>query len=156
MDTVSRRVRSKIMAAVPQEHSEPEMIVRRIAHGMGLRFRLHRRDLPGSPDLVFPRSRKAIFVHGCFWHRHGCRRTTTPSSNADFWHTKFETNRRRDRRVIRELKSAGWEVLIVWECQTPNVESLRQKLRTFMSNRVSTQSAVAVEVAGRTMQNGTV
>ena len=120
------------MAAVPQKDTKPEMIVRRMAHAMGYRYRLHVRKLPGSPDLVFPRLKKVIFVHGCFWHRHGCKRTTTPASRVEYWSKKFEENVKRDRRNVRELERAGWSVLVIWECWTRRPEWLEKKLISFL------------------------
>ena len=108
--------RSDIMRAVKHAHTAPEIIVRQMLHALGLRFRLQRRDLPGSPDIVMPRFRTAIFVHGCFWHRHGCKATTTPGTNVDFWRKKFDENITRDRRDIEALQDAGWRVAVVWEC----------------------------------------
>lgn len=120
------------MARVRGKNSTPEMAVRSVAHQLGYRFRLHRRDLPGTPDLVFPGPRKAIFVHGCFWHRHPkCFRTTTPKTRAAFWAQKFADNIKRDRRVRRQLRDAGWDVLIVWECQTFDRDSLEARLVAF-------------------------
>lgn len=121
------------MGRVRAKNTKPEMIVRRLAHGLGFRFRLHRRTLPGRPDLVFPRFRKAIFVHGCFWHRHHCKKATTPKSNAEFWHKKFAENVERDTRAIAELTSLGWSSMIVWECQTNDIESLSDSLLAFLS-----------------------
>ena len=132
MDIVSKGVRSRMMAAVPQRDSKPELIVRRTLHWLGYRFRLHQKELPGTPDIVLPRHSKVIFVHGCFWHRHGCRRTTTPQSNTDFWIKKFEANRKRDRRVRTSLRSMGWSVLVVWECQTLRESWLTERLLKFM------------------------
>jgi DNA mismatch endonuclease (patch repair protein) len=95
------------------------MVVRRIAHGLGYRFRLHRKDLPGSPDLVFPAKRIALFVHGCFWHRHDdCRFAYTPKSNENFWTEKFSRNVERDRRAMSMLRSSGWTPVVIWECET--------------------------------------
>ncbi|HCS52202.1 MAG TPA: very short patch repair endonuclease [Planctomycetaceae bacterium] len=133
MDTVSPETRSRIMAAVPQKHTKPEILVRKICHALGRRFRLHRRDLPGSPDLVFPKDRKAIFVHGCFWHRHGCRLTTTPKSNAEFWQEKFDRNRERDLQANVDLQYDGWEVLVIWQCETKDSELLVERLATFLT-----------------------
>nr|WP_280938712.1 very short patch repair endonuclease [Mesorhizobium sp. LSJC264A00] len=117
--------RSAIMRAVKHRDTKPEMAVRRALHRLGLRFRLQRRDLPGRPDIVLPGRRLAIFVHGCFWHRHpDCRRATTPKTRIDFWSAKLEANAARDERVERELVAAGWKVLIVWECQTKKPEDL--------------------------------
>lgn len=111
--------RSALMRRVKAKHSKPELAVRRLAHRMGYRFRLHGKSLPGTPDLVFASRRKVIFVHGCFWHRHkGCVRCTTPKTRAAYWANKFEQNTKRDRRNIGLLRQAGWEVLVVWECLT--------------------------------------
>jgi DNA mismatch endonuclease (patch repair protein) len=132
-DTVSSEVRSRIMQAVPTRHTTPEMVVRKAAFAMGHRFRLHRKDLPGSPDLVFPGKKKAIFVHGCFWHRHACPRgRSTPASRLDYWLPKFERNQIRDRRVQRELKKLGWSYLVIWECQTKDAAKLVARLAKFL------------------------
>lgn len=126
--------RSALMSRVRGKDSSPEMKVRRTAHSLGYRFRLHSRRLPGTPDLVFPRLRKVIFVHGCFWHRHdGCSRTTTPKTRSAFWAAKFARNIERDQRVVRELRDSGWNVLIVWECQTFDTTALEERLQSFLS-----------------------
>jgi DNA mismatch endonuclease (patch repair protein) len=115
-----------MMRSVRQRDTKPELLVRSAAHGFGLRFRLHGKELPGRPDLVFPRWRIAIFVHGCFWHRHpGCTRPTTPSSNAEFWQQKFEANIVRDKRNVAELQALGWSVHILWECEVSTPEAAR-------------------------------
>lgn len=111
-----RELRSWIMSRVPQRDTSPEMILRSGLHGLGFRFRVNNRGLPGSPDILLPKYRTAIFVHGCFWHRHGCRKTTTPKSNLAFWEEKFEANVRRDASVVVKLADLGWRVLTVWEC----------------------------------------
>lgn len=117
------------MAAVRGKDTTPELLVRRMLHRAGLRFRLHRADLPGHPDLVLAGHRVAIFVHGCFWHRHPrCRRTTTPAANRQFWLDKFHANRLRDRRVVRALTRLGWRSIIVWECETREEDRLRKRL----------------------------
>jgi len=117
MDTVDKDTRSRIMASVRQRDTGPEMQLRRMLHRLGLRYRLHDRKLPGSPDLVFPRLHAVIFVHGCFWHAHeGCRYATKPSTRAEFWNEKFEANQMRDRRNYSALAASGWRVLVVWEC----------------------------------------
>lgn len=121
-----------MMAAVPQRDSKPEMVVRRAVHRMGYRFRLHVRDMPGTPDLVFPRLGKVIFVHGCFWHRHRCKRATTPATRKEFWLEKFEQNIARDRRNNRRLRQDAWDVLVVWECWTRRPEWLQERLLTFL------------------------
>ncbi|WP_199261573.1 very short patch repair endonuclease [Paracoccus binzhouensis] len=116
MDMVDRQTRSRIMASVGQKDTGAEMVLRRALHGSGLRYRLHVRGLPGSPDLVFPRFRAAVFVHGCYWHAHGCYRSTIPKSRRSFWTEKFDANRRRDSEKAAALRDIGWRVLTVWEC----------------------------------------
>jgi DNA mismatch endonuclease (patch repair protein) len=117
MDTVDKKTRSRIMASVGQRDTGPEMRLRRILHRHGLRYRLHDRSLPGSPDLVFPRFGSVVFVHGCFWHVHdGCKFATKPSSKKKFWKEKFSANRKRDGRNYDALAASGWRVLVVWEC----------------------------------------
>jgi DNA mismatch endonuclease (patch repair protein) len=133
VDRLSTERRSWLMAQVKGRNTLPEMIVRRMAHSLGYRFRLHRRELPGSPDLVFPRRKAVIFVHGCFWHRHGgCRKATSPKSREDFWNEKFERNVARDKRVKSELERMGWKVLVVWECETRDAEKLALDLQAFL------------------------
>ena len=130
MDHLSQEDRSALMGRVRSSDTGPELKVRRLAHTMGLRFRLKRRDLPGSPDLVFPRYRLAVFVHGCFWHRHpGCARTTLPKSRVEFWIRKFQANVERDRRDVRALEKLGWRVLVLWECELKDESGLRGRLR---------------------------
>lgn len=134
MDIVSPEKRSRMMAGIKGKNTRPEMLVRRLVHGMGFRYRLHRKDLPGSPDLVFPRLRKVIFVHGCFWHRHpGCGLAYTPKSNTQFWLEKLEANTRRDARSLKALDALGWEILIVWECEVSDLPSLSLKLASFLA-----------------------
>jgi DNA mismatch endonuclease (patch repair protein) len=133
MDTLSPDQRSERMRRVRQAGTRPELVVRRALHGMGFRFRLHRRDLPGRPDVVLPGRRVALFVHGCFWHRHaGCSRATTPKTNAGYWLAKFAENEARDERVIAALEAAGWRVRVVWECETLRPETLARSLREFL------------------------
>lgn len=122
------------MAGIRGKDTKPEIAVRQLVHKLGFRFRLHRRDLPGSPDLVFPRLSKVIFVHGCFWHRHpDCRFAYTPKSNADFWKKKFDANTQRDGIAQEALAALGWEVMMVWECEVRNIPMLSQKILTFLS-----------------------
>lgn len=117
------------MARVRGKDTAPELRVRRIAHGMGLRFRLHRKDLPGKPDLVFTKHRLVVFVHGCFWHRHpGCSRASTPATRPDFWQAKFESNTARDRRQEADLHDLGWKVLVFWECELKDDDSVAAAL----------------------------
>ena len=129
--------RSELMRRVRGKDTTPERAVRRVAHALGYRFRLHRRDLPGTPDVVFPRLRRAIFVHGCFWHRHeGCARTTTPKTRVVYWREKFEQNIQRDRRNLAALRRLEWEVLVVWECQTFERTELLARLSRFLDGGV--------------------
>jgi len=121
------------MSRIRGRDTKPEVIVRRVAHSLGFRFVLHARDLPGRPDLAFPARRKVIFVHGCFWHRHRCRYgRPTPATRAEFWRVKLEGNRARDARARRALRRRGWQVLVVWECQTRDAETLGRGLRKFL------------------------
>lgn len=132
-ESISTDRRSTIMRSVRQKHTAPEMVVRGIVHAIGARYRLHRKDLPGSPDLVFPRRQLCIFVHGCFWHRHpGCRLASTPGSNVEFWQEKFARNVERDARKENELRAAGWRVEIVWECETRDPVKLEERLRALL------------------------
>lgn len=117
MDIVDHATRSRMMSGIRGKDTKPELIVRSYLHRAGLRFRLHAK-LPGKPDLVLPRYRTAVFVHGCFWHRHeGCRYATTPASNAEFWQEKFASNVRRDARAKQQLEELGWHVQVIWACQ---------------------------------------
>lgn len=121
------------MARIGPKNSKPEIIVRKIAHAMGYRFRLHAKELPGKPDIVFRPRKKVIFVHGCFWHRHpNCKKTTTPKTRLDFWQHKFLKNQERDTRVQNEILSMGWEYLIIWECETKNIARIQEKLLDFL------------------------
>lgn len=140
--------RSRIMKAILSKDTRPEMAVRRLMHSMGYRFRLHARDLPGSPDLVFRRRKKAIFVHGCFWHRHeGCRKCSTPATRAEWWAEKLERNVRRDRRSVERLSEMGWESLIIWECEVKDGTFLKEMIRRFLGEGRSypLQSSIAVD-----------
>lgn len=129
-DTLSPEARSRNMARIRSRDTGPEMLVRRAAHALGLRFRLHRKDLPGTPDLVFPRRRVAVLVHGCFWHRHpGCRMAYSPKSRTEFWEAKFAGNVERDARKLEELIAAGWRPVIIWECETRDEKRLSEIIR---------------------------
>ena len=132
----SEEVRRRIMQAVRGRDTKPEMVVRRLVHEMGYRYRLHRRDLPGSPDLVFGSRRKVIFVHGCFWHQHSdpeCKIAHVPKSRRAYWQAKFDRNVARDQRQQAELLKAGWMVLVLWECEIRNdPDRLRKLLRSFL------------------------
>lgn len=127
-----RRVRSK--------DTRPEWVVRRALHGMGYRYRLHPKDVPGRPDIVFKGRRKVIFVHGCFWHQHpdpNCTLARRPKSRHDFWSAKFEANTKRDAAVAAELSRRGWQALVVWECQLKDRGALEERLRGFLAHEVS-------------------
>ena len=124
MDTMTREQRHRVMVANKSKDTKPEVAVRRLLHALGYRFRIHRKDLPGKPDIVLPRYRTVIFVHGCFWHHHeGCKAASMPESNAEFWQEKFRRNRERDARVQAELESMGWKVITIWECEVKAVLS---------------------------------
>ncbi|WP_455957653.1 very short patch repair endonuclease [Methylorubrum aminovorans] len=126
--------RSRNMRAVRRADTKPELIVRRALHHAGYRFRLHRADLPGRPDIVLPKHRLVIFVHGCFWHRHeGCRRATTPKTRAEFWMAKFASNVARDERSMRQLRELGWRVVVVWECELGRADIIVSKVRSEIS-----------------------
>lgn len=135
-DIVSPVRRSELMSRIRGKHTKPELIVRSTAHRLGFRFRLHVKKLPGSPDLVFPSRKIALFVHGCFWHRHsGCPYCYVPKSNIQFWREKFKSNVIRDRRVRTELKEMGWRVAVIWECETADTDSLRKRLKELLDRR---------------------
>ena len=133
MDTVTRERRSEIMSRVRGRGTRPEMAVRRLVHGLGYRYRLHGKRLPGRPDLVFAARRKVIFVHGCFWHRHpGCCLARTPKSRVDFWRAKLDGNRKRDLLAQRELGELGWLSLVVWECELNDLDSVAARVTGFL------------------------
>lgn len=140
VDRLTPARRSWLMSRVGGKNTTPEIVVRKVAHSLGLRFRLHRKDLPGTPDLVFPKWRTAIFVHGCFWHRHaGCPKASNPKTRAGYWRKKFESNVRRDNRNVKLLRKQGWSVLTVWECETKKVERLGGKLARAFKTRASSR-----------------
>ena len=134
MDHLSADARSQLMARVRQRNTVPEIIVRRILHGMGYRFSLHRKELPGTPDIFLRKHRKAVQVFGCFWHGHECRKGKLPKSRTAFWRNKIQRNRARDTRTLDQLRDIGIEVLVVWECETKNLESLGSRLRAFLAS----------------------
>ena len=132
-DVFSKDKRSWIMSRVKGRDTKPETLVRSFVHRMGFRFRLHQRDLPGKPDIVLPRHNKVIFVHGCFWHGHKqCPRSKRPTTNERFWNKKLDGNIERDKRFRRKLRRTGWKVLVVWQCETRNLEKLLEKLERFL------------------------
>ena len=133
MDNLSERERSRRMGLIRSTGTKPEMAVRKLLHSMGYRYRLHRRDLPGKPDLSFASRKAAVFVHGCFWHRHrGCALARLPKSRLDFWVPKLEGNAERDRRNIEQLTAIGWRSMVVWECEVRDRDMLSARLRDFL------------------------
>ncbi|MDB0571548.1 very short patch repair endonuclease [Ralstonia solanacearum] len=147
MDIVSKSVRSRMMRNIQGKNTAPELIVRSAAHALGLRFRLHDKKLPGTPDLVLRRYRTAIFVHGCFWHRHGCALTAVPKTRTEFWMAKFEANQRRDARNREDLKDLGWRVLEIWECETRQPAVVRARLAEFFGLVVAAELLPAAGVS---------
>ena len=126
------------MSRIRGRDTKPELRVRRIAHGLGFRFRLHRRDLPGCPDIVFPRYRAVIQVHGCFWHRHPeCRLASCPKTRVEFWKKKFERNVQRDRRNERALTDLGWRTMVIWECETKDTKAVAARIESFLRKKDS-------------------
>ena len=133
MDTLTPEERSERMGRVRHKDTKPEIIVRRLIHRMGYRYRLHRRDLPGTPDLTFGSRRKVIFVHGCFWHRHeNCPLARMPKSRIDFWKTKLEANRIRDMQTLAALREDGWDALVIWECQLADLKKLEHTIHQYL------------------------
>jgi DNA mismatch endonuclease (patch repair protein) len=133
MDKITPERRSANMARIRSSNTKPEMLVRRMVHGLGYRYRLHRRDLPGKPDLVFVARKKIIFVHGCYWHGHGCRvGGTGAKSNQDYWGPKIAGNKVRDAAAVAALGGLGWKILVIWECETRDGTRLATRLRRFL------------------------
>ena len=138
MDKLSPERRSANMRAIRSESTKPEMLVRKLAHGLGYRYRLHRKDLPGKPDLVFASRRKVIFVHGCFWHQHPntqCKDARPPRSNLDYWQPKLARNVARDGENQKALKLQGWQTIVIWECETRGPDEIKRRLEDFLSPR---------------------
>lgn len=135
MDSVSSEKRSWVMSKVKGHDTKPEKTVRSLLHSMGYRFRLQRKDLPGTPDIVLPKYKTVIFVHGCYWHRHNCPNgQRTPKSRLDFWLPKLEKNRERDIKNQALLHEQGWNILIIWECQLRDIKTLQENIRAFFKN----------------------
>ncbi|WP_411837063.1 very short patch repair endonuclease [Paracoccus sp. ME4] len=150
-DVMDRQTRSKAMAKIRGRDTKPELLVRRSLHAMGFRFRLNERKLPGSPDIVLTKWRTAIFVHGCFWHRHhSCRKATTPSTNVDFWAAKFEANMARDQRALDALAALGWRTAVVWECalQPPGARTALDGLADFIRDGATDRVDISGTGAG--------
>jgi len=137
MDVFSREKRSQIMSRVSGKDTKPELIVRSQLHKLGYRFRLHRKDLPGKPDITLPRHKKVIFVHGCFWHGHtDCRRSKRPAINKKFWDEKLDKNIKRDAENIKKLQKLGWKVLVIWTCEVHDINKLKKHLLLFLEENI--------------------
>lgn len=134
-DRLSVEARSRLMSKVAGKNTAPELAVRRAAHAAGMRFRLHRRDLPGTPDIVFPKYRAAVFVHGCFWHGHSCAKGRLPKSRTDYWEPKIAANRERDAAKRAALVAAGWRVLTIWQCEIGRAEDIAAQLEEFLQRK---------------------
>jgi DNA mismatch endonuclease, patch repair protein len=135
-DTFTTEQRRRVMSHVKGRDTKPEVKVRRMLHGMGYRFRLHRKDLPGKPDILLPKYRAVVQVNGCFWHGHpGCRRSSRPTTNVEFWNRKIDGNIARDHATDDELRRLGWAVLVIWECETRDLDVLRKRLARFLGRR---------------------
>ena len=134
MDTRTPEQRRRIMQSVKTKNTGPEMTVRRMLHSNGYRYRLHRKDLSGCPDIVLPSRNKAIFVHGCFWHGHGCPKGKLPKSKLNYWLPKIEQNQVRDARNIAELRDIGWQVLVIWQCEIADSQARWQQLQEYVEN----------------------
>jgi len=133
MDKLSKERRSANMARIRSKDTTPELALRKLIHGLGYRFRLHRRDLPGKPDLVFPSRKKVIFVHGCFWHQHpGCREGRVPGSRLEYWGPKLQRNQQRDALAQASLEEQGWRCLVVWECELKEISAALRRVRKFL------------------------
>ncbi len=127
--------RSANMRAIRSKDTSPEKTVRSLVHRLGFRFRIHRKDLPGTPDMVFPSKHKVIFVHGCFWHSHDCKRAGVPRANRDFWLEKLEKNKARDERSIEALTAAGWQSFIIWQCELKDARALAARIEDFLRRK---------------------
>lgn len=137
MDVFSKTKRSQIMSRIGGKNTKPEIAVRSLLHKLGYRFRLHRNDLPGRPDIILPKYKKVIFVHGCFWHGHtDCSRSKRPTTNMEFWREKLDKNIERDKATVKDLKQLGWGVLTVWTCEVKETKKLKNKLLSFLENEM--------------------
>ncbi len=133
MDRLTPARRSWLMSRVKGSNTTPELIVRRMLHAAGYRYRLHRKDLPGKPDIVFGPRKKIVFIHGCFWHGHRCPKGRLPKSNQAFWSSKIDTNKKRDRKRGRQLGALGWKVLVIWQCQLKDPLAVRKRIVDFLA-----------------------
>jgi DNA mismatch endonuclease, patch repair protein len=137
VDIYTKQKRSQIMSHISGKNTKPEIIIRKIAHSLGYRFRLHKKDLPGKPDIVFPKYKKVIFVNGCFWHGHkNCKRSKLPTTNKNFWKDKIEGNKKKDKGNLIRLKKLGWNYLVIWQCEikVANHEKMKNKINKFLSS----------------------
>lgn len=141
MDTLTPEARSRLMSRIRSTNTKPEIAVRSMLHRLGYRFRLHRKDLPGRPDVVLPKHRKVILVHGCFWHGHGCKLAPGSKSNLGYWSPKIEANRARDERTRQALLDLGWQVLELWECEVRNLQATEARIRSFMQAETGSMPA---------------
>ena len=140
MGAGQRANRSHTMSQIGGRNTQPEIRVRKALHALGYRFRLHAKGLPGKPDIVLPKYKTAIFVHGCFWHRHSCKKGESfPKTNIAFWEKKFRDNAARDRRVALELEQTGWKVVVIWECETKRSVDLAEKISASLPRRMDTR-----------------
>ncbi len=133
MDRVTKEKRSEIMSRIRGKNTSPELIVRKLVFSLGYRYRLYSKNLPGKPDLVFPGRKKVIFVHGCFWHYHECKKGQLPKSKVDYWQTKLLANRKRDMSNISRLINADWNVLVIWQCELKDLVKLKETIRNFLN-----------------------
>ncbi len=137
MDTIDSKARSENMRAIKSKNMNPEMKVRKLVHSLGYRYRLHKKSLPGTPDLVFASRQKAIFVHGCFWHQHNakkCKITRLPKSNLSYWKRKLDANVKRDKKNILRLRRKGWKVMVIWECQIRDLDRIEKRIQAFLED----------------------
>lgn len=133
-DRLSQKERSQHMAKIGSKDTSPELTVRRLTYSMGYRYRLHRKDLPGKPDMVFPGRQKVIFVHGCFWHGHQCPAgRNQPKSRQEYWGPKIKQNKKRDKENISRLKKSGWDVLVLWECELKDIDEISRRIKNFLN-----------------------
>ena len=153
VDTRTPEQRRRIMQAVKSKNTTPELSVRRLLHRMGYRYRLHREDLPGKPDIAFLSRRRAIFVHGCFWHGHGCRRGRPPKSRPDYWLPKLRANIARDRAKVEQLEVIGWRVLTVWQCELSDLDTLTARIRRFLDESKARATMVTASFSGGQRHN---
>lgn len=145
-DTLSPEGRSALMARIGPKNTKPELVVRRLLHAAGWRYRLHGKGLPGTPDLVFSGRKAVLFVHGCFWHGHSCRLARLPKTRTEFWAAKLAANRERDARKVGELQDAGWRVMTVWQCSLKEPENLLVAMEEFLSSDVTLAETPEVEI----------